>query len=127
MELPFYKIAKNLNVAISTAHRTCNNFEVEGDVVSKQQRCRSELRALDEHAELLVIGLISESPTLYLDEIVHKVSELTSIVVSPTICRLFKRYGFTRKANSSAEMLCSSWCIYGTVYFIIYKGISLCG
>ena len=39
-----------------------------------------------------------ENPTLYLDEVVRKVSELTSMIVSPaTICRIFKRYGFTRK------------------------------
>ena len=69
MELPFYKIAiakKNLNVAISIAHRTYKLFKVEGDVVSMQQRCRSELRALDEHAELLVIGLILENPIHYI-------------------------------------------------------------
>ena len=98
MELPFYKIAKNLNIAISTAHRTYKNFEMEGDVEAAQQRCRQELRALDEHGELIVIGLMLEDPTLYLDEVVRKVSELTSIIVSPaTICRIFKRYGFTRK------------------------------
>ena len=45
--------------------------------MSTQQRCRSELRALDEHAELLVIGLILENLTLHPDEIAHKVSKLT--------------------------------------------------
>ena len=47
---------------------------------------------------ILIIGLILENPTLYLDELVQEVSELTSVLVSPsTICRLLKRYGFTRK------------------------------
>ena len=56
------------------------------------------MRALDEYSELIVMGLILESPTLYLDEVVHEASELASIIVfPPTICRLLKRYGFTRK------------------------------
>jgi len=39
-----------------------------------------------------------ESPTLYLNEVVRVIRELTSVTVSPaTICRIFKRYGFTRK------------------------------
>ena len=50
MALPFYKIAKNLNIATSTAHRVYKKFETSGDVK-----------------------------------------------VSPTICRILKRYGFTRK------------------------------
>ena len=77
--------------------------------MSTQQRCRSELRALDEHAELLVIGLILENPTLYLDEIVHKVSKLTSIVVSPPSAASSSAMALPEKneVNSSSEMLCS--------------------
>ena len=74
-----------------------------------EQGPRPELRALDEHSELLIIGLILENPTLYLDEIVQEVSELTSVIVSPaTICRLLKRYGFTRKkVRQIAAQRCS--------------------
>ena len=98
MALPFYKIAKNLSIATSTAHRIYTKFETTGDVQAVQRRYRPEMRALEEHSELIVIGLILESPTLYLDELIREVNELTSVTVSPsTICRLFKRYGFTRK------------------------------
>jgi len=63
-----------------------------------ERRCRPELRSLDEHSELVILGLILESPTLYLNEVVREVSELTSVTVSPaTIYRIFKHYGFTRK------------------------------
>ena len=98
MALPFFKIAKNLSIAASTAHRIFQKFASSGDVQAVQRRCRPELRALDEHSELIIIGLILESPTLYLDEVVQEVKEITSLTVSPTtICRLLKRYGFTRK------------------------------
>ena len=98
MALPFYKIAKNLNIATSTAHRVYKKFETSGDVQAVQRGCRPDLRALDEHSELIIIGLILQSPTLYLEEVVQEVYELTSLKVSPsTICRILKRYGFTRK------------------------------
>ena len=64
MDLPFHKIA---NIAISTAHRIYKIFEMEDNVEAVQQKCRPELRALDEHGELIVIGLMLENPTLYLD------------------------------------------------------------
>lgn len=98
MNLTFPEIAKNLSIAASTAQRVYKQFEDSGDVESVSRSSRPELRALDEHAELLIIGLILECPTLYLDEVCRKVSDLTSLTVSPScICRLFKRYGFTRK------------------------------
>ena len=65
------------------------------EVQAAQQVMRPERRALDEQ---LIIGLILENPTLYLDELVQEVSELTSVLVSPaTIYRLLKCYGFTQK------------------------------
>ena len=62
MELPFYKIATNLNVASSTAHRTYHLFITTSDVASKRRKVREELKKLDTHNELLVIGLILDSP-----------------------------------------------------------------
>jgi len=55
MALPFYKIAKNLNIATSTAHRIYNKFANSGDVQSMERRCRPELRSLDEHSELVIL------------------------------------------------------------------------
>lgn len=73
MDLSFSKIAKNLNVAISTAHRVYYKFESSRNVHPAIRISRPELRVLDEHRELLVIGLILESPTLYLDEVCRRV------------------------------------------------------
>ena len=99
MGLRFYEIAKNLNIAISTAYCIFKQFEISGDIaVPDTQKSRQELRSLDEHSELIVIGLILETPTLYLHEICQTIQEVTSISVSQaTICRLLKRYGFLRK------------------------------
>ena len=97
--LRFYEIAKNLNIATSTAFRIFKQFETSGDIgIPDTQKSRQELRSLDEHSELIVIGLILETPTLYLHEICQTIQEMTSISVSQaTICRLLKRYGFSRK------------------------------
>lgn len=99
MGLRFYEIAKNLNIATSTAFRIFKQFETSGDIgIPDTQKSRQELRSLDEHSELIVIGLILETPTLYLHEICQTIQEVTSISVSQaTICRLLKRYGFSRK------------------------------
>ena len=99
MDLRFYEIAKNLNIAISTAYRIFKQFEISGDIaIPDAQKSRQELRSLDEHSELIVIGLILETPTLYLHEICQTIQEVTSISVSQaTICRLLTQYGFSRK------------------------------
>ena len=67
MEQPFYKIARNLNIATSTAHQVYKKFVLTGLVGAKKQRQRQEVRALNEHSELLVVALILENPTMYLD------------------------------------------------------------
>ena len=56
------------------------------------------MRALDEHSELLLIGIILNEPTFYLEELCHRVADLTSITVSPsTVCRSMRRYRITMK------------------------------
>jgi len=63
-----------------------------------QRRDRPDKRVLNERSELIIIDLILECSTLYLDELVKEVNELVSVTVSsPTICRLLKHYSFTRK------------------------------
>ena len=92
------QIAMNLNIATSTAHQVYHKFVLTGNVQAKNHRQRPEVRTLDEHSELLVVALILESPTMYLDEVVQEVKSLLSVDVSPpTLCRLFRRYGLTRK------------------------------
>ena len=52
---------------------------------------------MDEHNELIIIGVILNNPTLYLDELCQTTLALTDVSVSPsTVCRM-RRYGITRK------------------------------
>ena len=74
MGLTFPDVAKNLNIAVSTAHRTFSLFEQTGTVEpASRNLSRVETRALDQHGELYIIGLVLDSPTLYLGEIVQQI------------------------------------------------------
>jgi transposase len=98
MELHFHEIANRLSIATSTAHRIYQQFECTANVEPIRRKARPELRALDEHNELLVIGIIMENPTLYLEEVSKHILSIANISVAPsTICRLLRRYGITRK------------------------------
>lgn len=98
MDLPFRTIAKNLNISVGTAFNVFSIFKSTGEVSAKVPRKREEIRKLDEHHEGYIIGLIINSPTLHLSEIVDRVYTATGIVTSvPTICKLLARHGLTRK------------------------------
>ena len=98
LELSFTDIAKNLNIARSTAYRTYQQFESTGEIQPISHGSRQDLRAIDEDSELIVVGIILNEPSLYLEELCKRVFELTSTTVSPsTVCRLMRRYGITRK------------------------------
>jgi len=59
---------------------------------------RLELRKIDEHIGLYVIGLVMGKPSFYLGEICQEIIQMLQIEVSPSLlCRLLKRYGMTRK------------------------------
>ena len=75
-------------------------------------------RALDEHNELIVIGVILNNPTLYLDELCQTTLALTDVSLSPsTVCRMMRRYGITRKrvrqiALQQCDALCGAFMAY---------------
>ena len=47
---------------------------------------------------IIILGLVFQSPTIYLHELCHSIEQATNIEVSiPTICCLLRRYGLTRK------------------------------
>lgn len=111
MGLTFPRIAKNLNLALSTAHRTFSIFDRSGTVEpAKRNGSRIEMRALDQQGELYVIGLILNSPTLFLGEIVQQIKNDLGIDLSAaTICRLLKRYGHSRKKiRQIAQQRCAA-------------------
>ena len=98
-ELPYQTIAQNLSIATSTVHRIYTLFEATGDVTPLgQQKGSSALKKLDDHTELYIIGMVMENPALYLAEVCQNVESALGICISPpTICRLLKSYGITRK------------------------------
>ena len=53
MNLPFYKIAHNLNIAASTANRIYQLFEQTGGVDPVQRQERHEIRAVDYSSPLV--------------------------------------------------------------------------
>ena len=92
MGLTFQTIAQ---IATSIIHRIFKQFKLTGDVGSPR-KCRPELNVLDEQTELMVIGLILESPMLYLQEIRQAIKDLTYTSVSQaTIRRLLHWHGIT--------------------------------
>ena len=99
MGLSFSKISTNLNIALSTGHRTFSLFERTGSVdATSRNVSRVEMRTLDHQGELYILGLILDSPTLYLGEIVQQIKHDIGIDISAsTVCRLLKKHGHTRK------------------------------
>lgn len=94
----FEDIGKRLQIAPSTAHRIFTRFKTTGDVAPRKQRSRPQHRKLDEHHELLIMGIVLDKPCSYLREICYIIEEATGVVVSgATVCRVLKRNGFTRK------------------------------
>ena len=98
MELPFRRIASNLNLSLGTVHRIWKCFEETGEVSPSKQPIRYDSRVLDKYQEILVVGLIMDDPSLYLQEVCHKVAEITDIHVSTTtVCCVLHKHGLTRK------------------------------
>ena len=86
-------------IAVSTAHRTFAQFMETGDVESKGNKGpKIYLKKLDDHIEMFIIGLILETPSLYLKKLCSQVKERSGAnVCESTICKLLHRHGFTRK------------------------------
>ena len=102
MNLKFIEIATNLNVAVSTAHRTFQLFEETGDVSASKDCCKKRYdtsqRKIGQQEELFVIGAILANPALYMHEVCQEIRDVFGLSVSPpTICRLLHSYGITRK------------------------------
>lgn len=97
MNLTYEKIAGNLNIATATAQRIYSLFVRTGDIKPALRRSNARKR-LSDTRELYVIGVVFENPGLYLGEICQHVKDVLSVDVSPpTLCRLLKRFGITRK------------------------------
>jgi transposase len=98
MDLPFRDIAKRLQIGVGSAYRLYRRYILTGEFSPSKRSSRPSVRKLDEHHELYIIGLLIVNPGLYLTEMCAKVKGATGVSVSgPTVCRLLKRNGYTRK------------------------------
>ena len=121
MNVTYERIGKNLNISMSTVYRTYKIFLTTGNVDPVLCTRRAQLRKLDERSELYVIGLVFARPSLYLGELCQELLEVTGVEASPpTIRRLLKSYGITRKKiRQVALQRCYSLrCIYGPLFFV---------
>ena len=97
MELSFRKISINLCLSLGTVHNHFKRFQQTGEVAPTVSN-RESTRALSEHDELVIVGLLLDDPSMYLNEVCQKIVTLTGIEVSPaTVCRVIHRNGFTHK------------------------------
>ena len=98
MELPYRKIASNLNIATGTAVNIYRRFCNTGKVEHSKQPQRLNARALTNTDELFIIGLVLDNPSYYLSEMCQLLLEVIGKEVnSSTICRVIQKHGFTRK------------------------------
>ena len=79
ISLPFKDIAKNLNIATSTAYRTYMLFERTGKVDPLDRSSgKEEMRKLDRNKELYVVGYILENPSA---SFMKSVKKLKSVLI----------------------------------------------
>ena len=95
------EIAKNLNIAVSTAHRTYHYFERTGNVISAsttKKRYETAQRKMSKQNELFVLGVVLQIQQCSCMKFVMKSERFLELIFSPSsICRLLHSYGITRK------------------------------
>ena len=96
MKLTFKEIATNLNIAVSTAYSVWKRFVSTGEVQTSP-KCKRR-SGFNSREELQILTIILEEPKLYLRELCTRIENLIGVRSSPpSICRLLKRHGITRK------------------------------
>ena len=94
-EMSYRGIAQSLNISV---HNVWDTFVATGDVSAKKAPVRVAQRVLDDYHEILVIGLLLNQPDMYLRELCQHITNTTGVIVSePTICRILRKHGLTRK------------------------------
>ena len=92
MDLKATEIAANLNVSTRTVHRILLRFIQTGSVAPSKRRGRQNF-CYTEEEEILIIGLIYEKPSMYLDEIVSEIDGLLGLQVwlVHVVCAIFSQ------------------------------------
>lgn len=96
-ELTFKQIGSRLGVSPSTAYRIYKLFVETSDVQAKKNKA-PRLCKMNDSIQMFVVGLVLETPSLYLHELCVKVKDVSGIeVCPPAICKLLHKHGMTRK------------------------------
>ena len=77
---PYIDIAQSLNISVGRVHNIWQKFEATGDVSKKMPAERE--RMLDEHHEMLILGLLAVHPDMYLSELCLYIHSATGTLVS---------------------------------------------
>lgn len=103
--LSYHEVAKNLGVDMSTIRRTLKIFKTTGNVRKRpypKERCT---RKLTLPAQLLILQLVIQKPTMYLNEIQSELETNLLLHISvPTICKFLHQWGFTRQKVCRAAL-----------------------
>ena len=107
----------------SLATRVLSTLKLTGEVTPKPQPQRPNKRKLDDHHELLIIGIILDNPCVYLREICAIIKDATGVVVSgPTVCRIIRKNGMTRKkVQHVAKQRCLEYRAQFRALSLLYK------
>ena len=79
MGASFRSIAVRLQIGVGTAHRLYRRFEETGEVSSLKPGRRPDIRKLDDFHEIYIMHLLSENPSLYLNELCQKIQATTGL------------------------------------------------
>ena len=96
MEQSFRDIARSLNVSVRTAYNIFKLFEETGNVDPKHREYSGY--TVTDRIATMILAIIFENPSLYLQEVTQKIYEYTDERISPaTVCNVMRKHGLTRK------------------------------
>ena len=107
-------VVRRLCVSNSTVWRILDRYQRTGDV-DRSTRVKSKPHSLHEHDKLLLVQLVCQNPSIYLNKLQVELQKVMGTVVSiSTICRSLQHMGFTRKklqayAIQRCEQLCAQY------------------
>lgn len=94
-------IAEQMKVSVGGVHRTLRTYEECGNLVDPAKRKTGRPQILDDDDAWYLKSLLESNPTLYLDEIKHKLEVVRGVSVSmATISRFLRSRDFTWKTIS---------------------------
>ena len=100
-ELTMRDIAAQMKVSVGCVHKTLRTYEGCGNYMDPSKRRTGRPHILDDDEAWYLKSLLESNPTLYLDEIKHKLEVVRNVsVLMATISRFLRSKDFTWKAVS---------------------------